>query len=289
MSSKIVGRAALPMSGLFAVLAVAACGDSNVAQQVAILTEQNEMLRAQNATLQQQIGGGAPAEGSADGANVNFTYVPLGDGRRLPPDVAALVGRTGNETEAPRLSARGDALRGIWVAGTQPQDAVTIQFGETISTISSPDGRREAFVVDYSGENTLCLYQPDCVVSIGADGGVRAQFFDVSRERIIPIECVDWNDVGEAPNIPTDEEFLASSGRTVVRRDGPVVCFAVDGAPEFRRYHANDMLNAELAERRGEDAPPVPADFLPPPPEDRPEWLDLPPPSTETPLPAVTP
>lgn len=223
-------------TALFTSVALLACGlgeDAAMQAAIAEVRAQNEALAAQNAELAAAVEA-AMRQGPG---TVRFTEVPLGEAAQMmPPEARAQLG-IGDVADGvlrgPNAAAADALRRSIWVWGNQEGGRyLSLQFGETLYSVTSDEHAMRTGVIDYSGTHAGCLGQPLCVTVLMPDGTLLIQHFEKRTTTLLPMTCLDWRATGEGEIIPDNAAFAASN-QQVVRRQGTVVCLRADGAPEL--------------------------------------------------------
>jgi hypothetical protein len=142
----------------------------------------------------------------------------------------------GGSTE-PRFEANARALaHSNWV-WNDPSDASRWQglsFGSSWMIVRGADEVDAAFTADLSGFAPECMGVGLCVLVV-ADGRPVARHFVLDGEALRPVECVNFELVGDGGAPPTDEALLETSNMIVSSRRGSVLCMRHRTAPAFRR------------------------------------------------------
>lgn len=153
-----------------------------------------------------------------------------------------LTGRMEEANERSRVSrpeASAFRLRNSsWILSDDAAGAwQTLQFGESMVWIATSAGEKALVPADFSGAFSACLGQPMCVV--WDDGsGPRAYHFIERRGTLWPIDCVDYDEIGDGRTPPSDADLLANAGMVAEVRRGTLLCLRAAAAPGYVRAQA---------------------------------------------------
>lgn len=187
-----------------------------------------------------------------DGLQVQYTQIPVGEAppavrERLEQHLASQPGFAGAMNAAraaadspSRQPAAAHRLRGtVWTAGPDAQGAyVSLHFGDASLGASTDQTELLFLQADFAGVHPACLQQPLCVMTLAGDGTSRVQHYELDEEAVVlrPMQCLDWEQVGDGGPIPTAEALRTNGSQLLVRREGSVICLRdVDGL-ELRLY-----------------------------------------------------
>lgn len=135
------------------------------------------------------------------------------------------------------LSANSGVLRNsTWVTGTTEEGVwTTLQFGETLLSITHAGQPMQTQIADYGGSHAACLGMPLCVAGLTPDGTFSVQHFHLDGDRLYPVQCLEWSQSGDGALPPSDDAIRANSGNIVVRRDGRTLCLRHEQAAPYVR------------------------------------------------------